>query len=314
MTQASVQLAESPFPERASYPRIPFFAKLLIPELDRFPTEEEARRCFHEAWLTLRRVRFLERFHVLDIASLTVALLFLTGFLVYAGIRGSSGGYILSLILAVTIAQTVVRTWRLHRGFRQVLRDDLIRLGAVVCRRCGKPVDQDYPTCPHCSREWNEAPVTELLRVYFTKKERKRLAGLVHFPTLAGALRANYGAKRAFRRSSRLPWRSLYWTTIALMAGAVVVSVLNPAIVVIAVIPFVAISLLISTLEALEQVPFTRRYITARLADEGVLVCAKCNYDMAVLRDNCCPECGEQVDDTQKQAWERYVQHAEQGE
>ncbi len=128
-----------------------------FPELDYFPTNEQARQA-------LRRVRFrilLQRqFYISALAAIVLCLV-LTILLrsVLSGFRLPISYLTLKLILVLPVAIpcSLFGVWLMNRHTQRMLRHELLDRGVPICISCGYAlIGTTGPNCPECGKPFDE--------------------------------------------------------------------------------------------------------------------------------------------------------------
>lgn len=299
--------ARSPAPRR-----LPILAPLLVPELKRFGSREEATAAFHEAWILLRGSAWADRLTLLDLTGRILPGLIAIAAATAMLIGGDPGVFLMTCIITAIVQVAFAR--RLHslvRSYRIVLRYVLHNSGQRVCLNCGRVVAQpEFETCPRCRSPWSDVQTARLLQQLGVAADPTVKARLLQFPTFLAALEALRDSRKAHRESGKVYQPAIAWLCLPLVPLGIWLVMDDPILgIITAGLPMACVITLV-ILQDRERNRFLGRNLCFRLAEHGRLICADCDYDMAVLRDNVCPECGHDVPVMQRDAWKRYTERA----
>lgn len=129
----------------------------LFPELDRFDSEEEARKAYRAAWKRiLRRPSFWGLAFLFSVVAPVAASLLLRSVGGWPGMSTGVSSGVTAGVVSAFLAGTY--NWVLRGPLRRYLRERLVEQGVPVCLKCGYDLrGQTEPRCPECGEACDSA-------------------------------------------------------------------------------------------------------------------------------------------------------------
>ena len=291
---------------------IPLFARRLLPELRRFPSPAAATRSFNAIRRIVSPAPTLGYFGVMDLILLTlpVAIILVAVVLVLVERIALGNIAILTAICIFVQWRAIVGTLRLRRVYQLLLRQDLIDQGVHVCLGCGTSREAgDLPYCDVCNDAWDPTEEHRAIRGVVKDDVRKAHPELTRLPTARSIFTTVHDARQAWQALPRTKLLKRIHTILNVgVAVGIIVSCSGYEMAFIGSLVFLLIAIILNNTQTSRERRFRHAFIITRLAEHGQVICTYCGYDMAVIRERCCPECGKDLPQGQIRAWSKYAE------